>query len=126
VLGQCLQAATEPHASMPSASSERTKIHRALLWQQIDVLCAVPWREVLQEQLQVLEAVASTAARGWKAYQRVLMYSVYGCFEKMPRQLPKSASLRQSSMTRMFSGLMSRWNIPLRCMWSMLFISCHM
>lgn len=40
-------------------------------------------------------------------HQRVEMYSVYGCLLYMPLQLPKSASLRQSSRMRMFSGFMS-------------------
>ena len=31
-----------------------------------------------------------------------------------------------SSMMRMFSGLMSRWKIPLRCMWSMARTSWYM
>ena len=40
-------------------------------------------------------------------YQRVEMYSVYGCRLCMLRQLPKSASFRRSPLMRMFSGLMS-------------------
>ncbi len=31
----------------------------------------------------------------------------------------KCVTLRTSSMMRMFSGLISRWKMPLRCMWSM-------
>jgi hypothetical protein len=34
--------------------------------------------------------------------------------------------LSVSSMMRMFSGLMSRWKMPLRCMWSMDLINWYM
>ena len=37
---------------------------------------------------------------GSPSYQRVEMYSVYGCFEQTLRQDPKSASFSKSSFTR--------------------------
>lgn len=47
------------------------------------------------------------------------------CLEKMPLHDPKSASFSSLSMIKMFSGLMSRWKMPLRCMWSIAFINWY-
>jgi len=56
---------------------------------------------------------------GWPPYQCYLSWVWPWCQFWINVGIYKSAfTLRTSSMMRMFSGLISRWKMPLRCMWS--------